>query len=134
MTSSSGARLHYAAVVDTGKQVISEPYLSEDDRVGIADLRAGGFGVRAIAAQLGRSPSTVSRELPRNRDPGSGQYRPLGAQRLAARRRARPGRGKLIRDQVLREFVAGRLAARWSPEQVNQALRSEFPGDAGRVY
>ena len=102
MTSSSGARLHYAAVVNTGKQVISERFLSEDDRVGIADLRAAGFGVRGIAAQLGRSPSTVSRELRRNRDPGSGQYRPLGAQRLAARRRARPGRGKLIRDQVVR--------------------------------
>ena len=89
--------------------MISERYLSEDDRVGIADLRAAGFAVRAVAAQLGRSPSTVSRELRRNRDPGSGQYRPFSAQRLAARRRARPGRGKLIRDQVLREFVAGRL-------------------------
>ena len=119
-------------MVNTGKQVISERYLSEDDRVGIADLRGAGFGVRAIAAQLGRSPSTVSRELRRNRDAGSGQYRPLGAQRLAARRRARPGRGKLLRDQVLREFVADRLAARWSPEQVSQALRGEFPGDRGR--
>ena len=69
MTSSSGARLHYAAVIDTRKQVISERYLSEDDRVAIADLRGAGFGVRAIAAQLGRSPSTVSRELRRNRDP-----------------------------------------------------------------
>jgi IS30 family transposase len=132
MTSSSGARLHYSAVVDMRKQVISERFLSEDDRVGIADLRRAGFGVRAIAARLGRSPSTVSRELRRNRDPGSGKYRPFGAQRLAAGRRARPGRGKLLRDQVLREFVAGRLAARWSPEQVSQALRGEFPGDRGR--
>ena len=66
------------------KQVISGWFLSEDDRVGIADLRGAGFGVRAIAARLGRSPSTVSRELRRNRDPGSGQYRPFAAQRLAA--------------------------------------------------
>ena len=132
MTSSSGARLQYAPVVDTRKQVISERFLSEDDRVVIADLRGAGFGVRAIAARLGRSPSTVSRELCRNQDPGSGQYRPFSAQRLAARRRARPGRGKLLRDPVLREFVAGRLAARWSPEQVSQALRGEFPGDRAR--
>jgi IS30 family transposase len=132
MTSSSGARLHYAPVVGTRRQVISERYLSEDDRVQIADLRGAGFGVRVIAARLGRSPSAISRELRRNRDPGSGQYRPFAAQVLAARRRARPGRGKVFRDQVLREFVAGRLAARWSPEQVSHALRAAFPDDAGR--
>ena len=132
MTSSSGARLQYAAVTGTRKQVISGRFLSEDERVRIADLLGAGFGVRAIAARLGRSPSTVSRELRRNSDPVSGQYRPFAAQRLAAGRRARPGRGKLLRDQVLREFVAGRLSVRWSPEQVSQALRGEFPGDRGR--
>jgi hypothetical protein len=134
MTSSSGARLQYAPVVDTRRQVISEWFLSEDDRVGIADLRGAGFGVRAIAAQLGRSPSTVSRELRRNRDPGSGEYRPFGAQRLAARRRARPGRGKLLRDRLLRDFVADRLVARWSPEQVSQALCGEFPVTGGGIW
>jgi transposase, IS30 family len=132
MTSSSGTRLQYAAVVDTRKQVISGRFLSEDERVRIADLLGAGSGVRAVAAQLRRSPSTISRELRRNRDPGSGQYRPFGAQRLAAGRRGRPGRGKLLRDRELREFVAGRLAVRWSPEQVSQALRGEFPGDRGR--
>jgi transposase, IS30 family len=132
MTSSSGARLHYAAVVSTGKQVISERYLCEAERVRIADLRRSGSGVRVIAAQLGRSPSTVSRELRRNQDPGSGRYRPFAAQRRAARRRARPGRGKLLRDPVLREFIAGRLQKRWSPEQVSHALRGRFPGDRWR--
>ena len=134
MTSSSGARLQYAAVTGTRKQVISGRFLSEDERVRIADLLGAGFGVRAIAARLGRSPSTVSRELRRNSDPVSGQYRPFAAQRLAAGRRARPGRGKLLRDQVLREFVAGRLSVRWSPEQVSQALRGEFPGDRAGIW
>ena len=119
-------------MVSTGKQVISERYLSEDERVRIADLRRSGSGVRVIAAQLGRSPSTVSRELRRNQDPGSGQYRPFAAQRRAARRRARPGRGKLLRDPILREFIVGRLEKRWSPEQISHALRGEFPGDRGR--
>ncbi len=132
MTSSGGARLRYAAVVRTGKQVISERYLCEEERVRIADLRRSGCGVRVIAGQLGRSPSTVSRELRRNQDRGSGRYRPFAAQRRAARRRARPGRGKLLRDPVLREFVAGRLQKRWSPEQISHALRGEFPGDRGR--
>jgi transposase, IS30 family len=95
MTGSSGARLQYAAVVDMRKQVISGRFLSEDERVRIADLLGAGFGVGTIAAPLGRSPSTISRELRRNRDSGSGQYRPFAAQRLAAGRRARPGRGKL---------------------------------------
>src|ERR1700733_12741316 len=55
-TSSSGARLQYAPVVGTRKQVTSERFLSEDDRVTIADLRGPGFGVRAIAARLGGGP------------------------------------------------------------------------------
>jgi transposase, IS30 family len=79
MTSSSGARLHYAAVVSTGKQVISKRYLCEDERIRVADLRRFGSGVRVIAAQLGRSPSTVSRELRRNQDSGTGRYRPFAA-------------------------------------------------------
>jgi len=84
--------------------------------------------VRAIAVEVGRSPSTVSRELRRNRVEGSGEYRPFAAQRLAVDRLARPGRGKLVNDPLLRQFVAGRLKKRWSPEQISQALRSAFPG------
>ena len=98
----------------------------------IADLHRQGRGVRAIAAELGRSPATISRELRGNRDPGSGQYRPFTAQRLAAGRRARPGRGKLVRDVVLRQFVQERLDQRWSPEQISHTLRAEFPDDPGR--
>ncbi len=63
---------------------------------------------------------------------GSGQYRPFAAQRLAAGRRARPGRGKLVRDPVLRQFVQQRLGKRWSPEQISAALRVEFPDKPAR--
>jgi transposase, IS30 family len=129
---SGGKTLHYAPVIDTRRQVVSQRYLSEDDRVHIADLAAGGLGVRATAARLRRSPPTISRELRRNADPGGGQYRPFAAQVRAARRRARPGRGRLLRDPVLREFVAGRLAVRWSPEQISHALQAQFPGGQGR--
>lgn len=45
---------------------------------------------------------------------------------------AAPGRGKLVGDPVLREFVQGRLRKRWSPEQIAQALRREFPDEPGR--
>lgn len=52
---------------------ISSRYLSEEERINIADLRRSGLSIRKIADQLGRAPSTVSRELRRNsrRD---GQY------------------------------------------------------------
>ena len=98
----------------------------------MADLHRRGQSARGIAAELGRSPATISRELRRNKDPGSGQYRPFTAQRLAAERRARPGRGKLAADPVLRQFVAALLEKRWSPEQISHALRCEFPGEPWR--
>jgi transposase, IS30 family len=47
--------------------------------------------------------------------------------------RSPPGTaGKIAADEVLRQFVAGRLEKRWSPEQICQALRREFPGDVAR--
>ncbi len=88
--------------------------------------------MRAIASELNRSPSTIGRELRRNEDPDKGQYRPFVAQRLAAERRARPGRGKLIADAGLREFVTARLTKRWSPEQISHALGIEFPDQPER--
>jgi IS30 family transposase len=132
ITSSSGQRLHYPPVTSAPKAEISPRYLSEDERVTIGDLHRRGHTVRAIATELGRSPATVSRELRRNLDPTSEQYRPFTAQRLAAGRRARPGRSKLVRDPVLRKFVQQRLDKRWSPEQICAALRREFPQDPER--
>lgn len=132
ITSSSGRRLHYPPVINTRKREVSSRFLSEAERVEIADLYRAGRGVRAIAIAMGRSPATISRELRRNRDPSSGQYRPYTAQRLAAQRRARPKTGKLADDAVLREFVQQRLDWRWSPEQICQALREEFPDQPRR--
>ncbi len=136
ITTRDGRKLHYAPVVAAGAgrgvRDISDRYLSEQERVRIADLRQAGHGVRAIAGQTGRSPPAISRELRRNRDPGGGQYRPFTAHKLAVRRRARPRQGKIAADPVLRQFVAERLEKRWSPEQVSQALRREFPDEPAR--
>lgn len=63
---------------------ISARFLSPQERIEIADLHRAGLGVRAIAAELGRSPSTVSRELRRN-GRKDGQYRPFEAHHKAAR-------------------------------------------------
>jgi IS30 family transposase len=132
ITSSSGRRLHYPPVINTRKREVSSRFLSEAERVEIADLRRAGCGVRAIAVAMGRSPATISRELRRNCEPDSGQYRPFTAQRFAVQRRARPKTGKLADDAVLREFVQQRLQWRWSPEQICHALREEFPDQPDR--
>ena len=94
----------------------------------IADLRRTGATVRTIGAELGRAPSTIARELSRNRD-GAGRYRPLAAQQLAVARRRRPGRHRLGWDLAPHAFVQAKL---WSPEQISQALPEAFPGEPRR--
>ena len=126
ITSSSGQRLHYAPVVGVArKREIPARFLSEDERVHMADLRRAGEGVRAIAREMGRDPATVSRELRRNVDPKSSAYRPHAALRRAEQRRARPKTGKLFAEVDLREFVEHKLMQRWRPEQIAQALRTD---------
>ncbi|MFJ7281099.1 IS30 family transposase [Kitasatospora sp. NPDC098663] len=102
-------------------------YLREADRIHIADRLREKASVRAIAAELGRSPSTVSREIQRNRHPGNGQYRPHAAQARADARRPRPKPGKIGRNSELRDFIQNHLDKKWSPEQICQALRDRFP-------
>ncbi|MGW0615880.1 IS30 family transposase [Streptomyces sp. NPDC002788] len=102
-------------------------YLREADRVYIADRLLEKATVRAIAAELGRSPSTVSREIRRNRHPTNGQYRPFAAQARADDRRPRPKPRKISQDPELRAAVQAGLNERWSPEQICHALRRQFP-------
>jgi IS30 family transposase len=66
-------------------------YLSQEERLQIADLQLGGVGVRRIAADLGRSPSTISRELARNRSAGG--YRPMRRRNDAGLARNVPNHG-----------------------------------------
>jgi IS30 family transposase len=101
--------------------------LSLVERERIRDLRAEGHSLRAIATALGRSASTISREIRANST--CGVYRPYAAHRAAAARRPRPKRRKLIMAGPLRQFVADGLRQRWSPEQICHALRKEHPSD-----
>ncbi|WP_328860054.1 IS30 family transposase [Streptomyces sp. NBC_00306] len=105
----------------------SSRYLCEDERIHIADRLRENATVRAIAAELGRSPSTVSREIRRNRHPGSGAYRPHAAQARAEARRPRPKPRKILEKPELWEAVQTMLDEKWSPEQICQALRQKFP-------
>ena len=78
----------------------------------IAILRARGYGVREIARSLGRSPSTISREVRRNAATRSGalEYRATTAQWHAELRAKRPKTAKLAATEGLRRYVQDRLA------------------------
>jgi IS30 family transposase len=91
---------------------LSGRYLSFAEREEIAILRAHGCGVREIARRLGRSPSTVSRELRRNAATRSGavEYRASTAQWHADRRGRRPKPAKLAANPELRRYVQDRLS------------------------
>ncbi|WP_137843749.1 IS30 family transposase [Microbacterium sp. 2FI] len=109
-------------------RTISPRFLSEAERIQIADLASRSLGPTAIGRALGRAPSTISRELRRNLH-ASGQYRPFHAHSAAATRRRRTRPLKLSMDAALREFVLARLGERWSPQQIARALRLAHPTD-----
>jgi transposase, IS30 family len=93
---------------------IGPRFLSQDERIEIADLRHAGLNIRQIAHRLGRAPSTVSRELRRNATRSRG-YRPFDAHCRATARRARNHRRRIEANGELRQIVAELLAQRWSP-------------------
>jgi IS30 family transposase len=142
---------------------LSGRYLSFAEREEIAIFRAQQMGVREIARRVGRSPSTISRELRRNASTRSHAvaYRATTAQWHAERRASRPKVSKLAASDALREYVQDRLAGTiarpdgaavpgpdvrwigrrhgrradrrwarsWSPEQIANRLRIDFPDD-----
>jgi IS30 family transposase len=122
---SAGALVIYPPVKIIESRSRSPRYLSELERIRIADLLAAKMSVRGIAEELGRAPSTISREIRRNRDPDGG-YRPHHAEHAARRRACKPRKRRIAGDGVLTEVVQRLLSKRWSPEQVAHELRVLF--------
>ena len=93
---------------------LSGRYLSFAEREEITVLKAQGCGVREIARRVGRSASTISREVRRNAATRGGllEYRATTAQWHADRRAKRPKVAKLAGNHTLREYVQDRLAGR----------------------
>jgi IS30 family transposase len=100
--------------------------LSLEERVEIYLGVQLGETLTAVAARLGRAPSTVCREVAANG--GRDRYRPFAAHRRAWRQARRPKQAKLVCPR-LRDRVVGDLERLWSPWQIARRLRSEFPDD-----
>jgi IS30 family transposase len=83
--------------------------------------------IRSMATLLGRSPSTVSREVCRNG--GYDDYRAAQADKNAWARARRPKRCKLAMSPRLRRAVARKLRLNWSPQQIAGWLKKAHPGD-----
>jgi len=105
----------------------SSRYLSLLERQRIATLRRQGLGVRAIAEELRRAPSTISRELRRNVRPHDVSYDGDLAHSRARERARRPRRGRLLVDAELRSLVQAKLELEWSPEQIAAWQRRAYP-------
>jgi IS30 family transposase len=107
---------------------VGHPRLSLAEREEMSRGLAGGESFRAIAARLGRAPSTVSREVAVNG--GRRRYRACRAETDALARGRRPKASKLATCERLRAVVEAKLEKRWSPQQIAGWLPTAFPGDA----
>ena len=101
--------------------------LTLSEREEISRAVVSGESVRSIAAQLGRAPSTVSREIRRNG--GQDSYRATQADNAAWDRAHRPKRCKLAENPSLARIVANKLRMLWSPEQISGWLQHTYPCD-----
>jgi len=83
--------------------------------------------IRSIALNLGRSPSTISREI--NRNGGRQKYRASDADQAAWHRAVRPKTCKLAQNPELARIVAAKLKKLWSPYQIAGWLKATYPND-----
>ena len=105
------------------RRAVSHLTLSERE-----EIRAGlsaKMSIRAIARSLNRSPSTISREVQRNR--GRRGYKAVDANNRANRMAKRPKVCLLERNLQLRNLVLEKLELKWSPEQISGWLRRTYP-------
>lgn len=102
--------------------------LTSDEREQISRGLAAHASIRAMARSLGRSPSTISREVARHG--GRRHYRAVAAEARTWRRAQRPKRCRLAGEPKLHALVAAKLALDWSPEQIAGWLKRTYPEDA----
>lgn len=92
-------------------------HLTMEEREVISQRHFAGESNRAIARRLGRSASTIGRELARNAA-ADGTYSAWGAQQQATARRQERPRLRKMDDPLTSTYVRMRLTQRWSPDQI----------------
>lgn len=105
----------------------SERTLSFSEREEISRGIISGLSIRSIATGLGRSPSTVSREIARNG--GRRHYRAVKADKAAWKKAKRPKKCLLSLHPDLCNAVSTKLKQLWSPQQISGWLKLEYPDD-----
>jgi len=112
-------------------------HLNGEERGVILAEHRRGASLGAIAALLGRSASTIGRELGRGRpegDPAQPYFSQRGGDQYRVRRKRCGRRLKLVKGGWLHDFVRGKLIhKRWSPEQIACRLKSMHPDDPTRL-
>jgi IS30 family transposase len=103
-------------------------HLSGEERDKIALLRAKGLKVREIARELARNPSTLSRELRRNKSPTYNIYLAHKAQLRSVKRKHVSVQRERIRDKRIQRFIMKKLKIRWSPEIISHRVSRALPG------
>lgn len=101
--------------------------LSLSEREEISRGLVTGHSIRSMAAELGRAPSTVSREIRRN--DGWRRYRAHKADQAAWERAKRPKTCKLVENPALARVVTSKLQLQWSPEQIAGWLKHAYQGN-----
>ncbi|MFF3879366.1 IS30 family transposase [Streptomyces sp. NPDC001978] len=107
---------------------VSDRFLTQDDRIAIADALRADTSVSRIAEQLGKHRSTVYREIARGTQQ-DGVYQPWWSHNQVLERRKRPKEEKLLVRRDLREIVQARLDEKWSPQQIARHLARSHPDD-----
>lgn len=101
--------------------------LTSAEREEISRCLVAGQSIRIIARQIGRAPSTISREI--NRNGSRVSYRGTHADEAAWDRACRPKRCKLVERPSLARIVTAKLRLQWSPEQISGWLKHTYPSD-----
>ena len=118
----------YRSTMDKPKRIHAR-YLNQEERILIADRLRPGDSIRAIARLPGRDPGAVSREVERDRNPGTGDCEPCRAQQKTAGRLKRPRPRKAADGTPLWAGIPAGLRRHWSPEQISGRPKAMFPDD-----
>lgn len=102
--------------------------LSIEEREEIQAMLAQGYSRRAIGERLGRSHSSIVRELQTYRSFMTKRYTPRLAQERTQRMRQERGRRQRLKQRLIRDYVEEKLRLKWSPEQIAGRLPRDHPG------